>query len=219
MPPAVWTEPTRYGGQALEDLLDAFDIADHLPSVGIDTPIVRQPFHLILWAEKSSAESMMVEFAERFDASVIVGTGETGDGIIYEIAKACVADGRPARLFVVADCDPSGWQMPISIARKLQALRDQQFAELQIDVIRVGLTPTQVKAFNAANPGDELPSSLIKEGESRGGELDGPGRTPTRPRSMLCSPCTPRCWRNCWRRRLAPTSTPGRPGRAPAGRR
>jgi hypothetical protein len=38
---------------------------------------------------------------------------------------------RPLVLFTLADCDPAGRQMPVSIGRKLQALRDPKFPRLR----------------------------------------------------------------------------------------
>jgi hypothetical protein len=69
-------------------------------------------------------------------------------------------DGRPLIVLTVSDCDPSGYQMPVSIARKLQALRDLECPSLDVDVIHVGLTPDQVRQF-------DLPSSPLSERDKR----------------------------------------------------
>ena len=45
------------------------------------------------------------------------------------------------RVFYFADCDPAGWQMPISVARKLQAQKALHFPELEFEVHRVALYP------------------------------------------------------------------------------
>src|ERR1035441_3018483 len=59
-----------------------------------------------------------------------------------------------------ADCDPGGWQMAISVARKLQALRDLEFSDLDFEVRRVALTPDQVREYR-------LPSTPLKATEKR----------------------------------------------------
>ena len=56
----------------------------------------------------------------------------------------------------LSDCDPAGWQMPISIGRKMQALRTLEFPELAVQVRRVALRPAQVRA-------EGLPESPPKE--------------------------------------------------------
>ena len=38
------------------------------------------------------------------------------------MASLTLAEQRPLIVFYFADCDPSGWQMGISVSRKLQAL-------------------------------------------------------------------------------------------------
>jgi hypothetical protein len=59
-----------------------------------------------------------------------------------------------------SDADPAGWQMPISIARKLQAF-ESLFPNLDYEVRRVALTPDQVREYG-------LPSTPLKETERRG---------------------------------------------------
>jgi hypothetical protein len=63
-------------------------------------------------------------------------------------------------MFTLADCDPAGWQMAVSIARKLQALRDLLFPNLRFEVVPVALNPEQVAELG-------LPSTPLKEGEKR----------------------------------------------------
>ena len=69
-------------------------------------------------------------------------------------------DPRPMVVFYVSDCDPSGWQMPISLARKLQALRVIQFPDIQFAMHRIGLLPEQVRMHG-------LPSTPLKDSERR----------------------------------------------------
>jgi hypothetical protein len=59
-----------------------------------------------------------------------------------------------------SDFDPSGHQMPPSVARKLQALRTLRHPDLQIELHRVALTLEQVRALN-------LPSTPLKATEKR----------------------------------------------------
>jgi hypothetical protein len=76
------------------------------------------------------------------------------------MAKDGVEDGRPLVVLTVADFDPAGWQMPISIGRKLQALRDLCFPTLEFKVVPVAMTPEQVREFG-------LPSTPLKKKEKR----------------------------------------------------
>ena len=63
-------------------------------------------------------------------------------------------------VFYVSDFDPSGRQMPISAARKLQAMHDLKLRNLRIEVHHVCLTRDQVIEY-------DLPSTPLKETERR----------------------------------------------------
>ena len=87
------------------------------------------------------------------------------------MAKDGVEDGRPLVVLTVADFDPAGWQMPISIGRKLQALRDLCFPGLQFKVVPVAMTPEQVREFG-------LPSTPLKQKEKRAEQMARRVRAP-----------------------------------------
>jgi hypothetical protein len=121
---------------------------------------VRQAFHFVIFGEKSSLEDAVLPIAGEFEADLYLPTGEISDTLIYQIAKEAAEDGRPLVLFTLSDCDPSGWQMPVSIARKLQAFKDLFFPSMQFEVVPALLTPKQARAEN-------LPESPLKKGEKR----------------------------------------------------
>jgi hypothetical protein len=98
--------------------------------------------------------------AERYEADLYLGAGEISDTLLYRIAKDGAEDGRPMVVITVTDFDPAGWQMPISIGRKLQALRDLLFPDLRFEVVRAALNLDQVREL-------DLPSTPLKEGERR----------------------------------------------------
>ena len=68
----------------------------------------------------------------------------------------------PLVVFTVSDCDPAGYQMPVSIGRKLQAFCDLQFPKLRgrWELVTAALTPDQARA-------EGLPETPLKEGEKR----------------------------------------------------
>jgi hypothetical protein len=76
------------------------------------------------------------------------------------LAARVAQDGRPAVVLYFSDFDPSGGQMPVCFARKLQALRDLLYPTLDIQVHPVVLTVEQVRSF-------QLPSTPLKETEKR----------------------------------------------------
>jgi hypothetical protein len=141
--------------------VDIPDVDDFVPQVGVRDFKGVQPYKLVLFGEKSSLDEVLGPIADDYDADLYLPTGEISDTLLHMMATIAVEDGRPMRVFCFSDCDPAGWQMPISIGRKLQA-----FAELYDDmphfqVHRVGLTPDQVREYG-------LPSTPLKDTEKRG---------------------------------------------------
>ena len=141
-------------------MLELPALSSVLPSVLAIPPRPRQPYRIVLIGEKSSLAAELLPVANRAD-ELVLPTGEASDTLIAEMAARADQDGRPTIVLYFADFDPAGWQMPVSVSRKLQALRDLHHPDLQIDVHRVCLTLDQVRAF-------DLPSSPLKETERRG---------------------------------------------------
>ena len=120
----------------------------------------RQAYRIIFLGEKSSLAPVLRPIAERIGAELILPTGEISSTLVHGIVKRAIADGRPAVILYFADFDPSGHQMSISVARKLQAFRDFQYHNLDVQLHRVALTLDQVREF-------DLPSTPLKESERR----------------------------------------------------
>jgi hypothetical protein len=140
--------------------VDVPDVADLEPQVGIDGFEGHQPYKLVLIGEKSDLVDVLGPAAATHKADLYLPTGEPSDTMLYGMARIGAEDGRPMRVLWFSDCDPSGWQMPISTARKLQAFRTLHFPELEFEVHRVALTPGQVVEYG-------LPSTPLKAKETR----------------------------------------------------
>jgi hypothetical protein len=120
----------------------------------------RQAFHFAIFGEKASLEDVLGPVAKEKQADLYLPTGEISDTLVHRIAKDADDDGRPLVMFTLADCDPAGRQMSVSIGRKLQALRDLLFPNLRFEVVPVALNPDQVAELG-------LPSTPLKETEQR----------------------------------------------------
>jgi hypothetical protein len=136
---------------------DADDIEPMAIAAGFEP---RQAFHFAIFGEKASLEAVLNPVASKMQADLYLPTGEISDTLVHNIAKDADRDGRPLVMFTLADCDPAGRQMPISIGRKLQALRDLLFPNLRFEVVPVALNPDQVAELG-------LPSTPLKETEQR----------------------------------------------------
>jgi hypothetical protein len=152
----VVPQPHLFIGLDVE-IPDANDIEPRAYASGF---VARQRYHFAIFGEKASLEDIVLPIAEEMDADLYLATGEISDTLVYQIAKDANEDGRTLVMFTLADCDPAGWQMPVSIGRKLQAFRDLFFPRLRFELVQVALTPAQVEAEN-------LPSTPLKETEKR----------------------------------------------------
>lgn len=133
---------------------------DLVPEAGLLGFTPRQAYRLALIGEKSSLEPALSQLASEFGADLLLPTGEASDTMLHRLAAVAAEDGRPLVVAYFSDCDPAGWQMPISTARKLQAFKASLFPALEFRVIRAGLTPDQVREF-------DLPSTPLKDSEKR----------------------------------------------------
>ncbi len=72
-------------------------------------------------------------------------------------------DGRPLIVFTFTDFDPTGNNIPATVARRLQAFRDLMHQDLEFEVRPVAMTVEQVRSL-------DLPSTPLKETEARAPE-------------------------------------------------
>jgi len=96
----------------------------------------------------------------KFEAELILPTGELSTTLLHGMVQRAAADGRPTRVFYLSDFDPSGVHMPVEVARKIQALCDLKFQGLDIELHRCALLAHQVKELG-------LPETPMKDTERR----------------------------------------------------
>jgi hypothetical protein len=141
------------------DDLDADDLAVRAGLTGFEP---RQPYRLVFFGEKTSLEDVLGPLAEELGTDLYLCSGQISDTLLHRMMTDAASDGRPLVIFPFSDCDPAGyWDMPTSIGRKLQALCDLLFPDLQFTVVHAALSPDQARSL-------DLPSSPLKEGEKRG---------------------------------------------------
>ena len=161
LPPVVrlWT-PTAPQGWVNRAEIYVPEIDDEISiSPGVQMK-GRQPYHLILLGEKSSLKPALEGIADSYEADLYLPTGEISDSMIYAMAASSETDPRPMVVLYLADCDPSGHQMAISVSRKLQAFKVLEFPDMEFQMHRAALTPNQVREL-------QLPGSPLKATELR----------------------------------------------------
>jgi hypothetical protein len=140
--------------------IDIPDADDIVPKLGVADFVGVQPYKLVMVGEKSSLDGVLGPVANTFGADLYLPTGCLSDTLIYQMAKIGADDGRPMVVLYFSDCDPSGWNMPIEVGRKLEAFRVLHFPDLEYEVHRAALTSEQVREY-------KLPSSPLKPEEKR----------------------------------------------------
>src|SRR6202035_5495756 len=134
-----------------------------MPRFSGGAEIARQPFRICFIGEKSSLEDILLPVAKRVAGELVLPTGDLSNTLLSGIEQRAAADGRPLVILYFSDFDPSGYNMPNSVARKLQALRTMRGHDaLQIQVHATALTYEQVSRL-------DLPSTPLKESEQRAG--------------------------------------------------
>jgi hypothetical protein len=123
-------------------------------------PCLRQPYLIIIVAEKTSVRPIVEPIAERYGAVMMLFKGNASDTYVYQLTKYAAEDGRRAVIFYLSDCDPSGYEMAVTISRKMQAHKHFNFPQLQIHVRPIALTVEQVRSLG-------LPSTPLSDKEKR----------------------------------------------------
>jgi hypothetical protein len=141
--------------------VDELDVSAIAIEAALFNFFVLQPYRLVFFGEKTSLEDVLGPLAEEYGADLYLCGGQISDTLLHRMMKDAADDGRPMVVFTFSDCDPAGyWDMPTSIGRKLQALRDLKFPEVEFTVAHAALSPDQARSL-------DLPSSPLKDGEKR----------------------------------------------------
>jgi hypothetical protein len=157
----IFQPPRPRGYLSAGVYVDVPSVDDMAPAVGVEGFTGTQPYKLVLFGEKSSLADVLGPVALHYEADLYLPTGEISDTLMHQMARIGAEDGRPMVVLCFSDADPAGWQMPLSISRKLQAFKAGLFPDLDFQVYRAALTPAQVGEYG-------LPSTPLKETERRG---------------------------------------------------
>ena len=110
---------------------------------GIDSSglIPAQPYRIAMIGEKTSLRRTLLPLARKYNADLILFSGDGSNTILYDVLRRAAEDGRVLVVLYFSDADPSGWDMVPSVSYKLAAIRDINFPEVEFITHRVGLTP------------------------------------------------------------------------------
>jgi hypothetical protein len=139
------------------ELPDADDLNPQIYVSGFDR---LEPYKLVFFGEKTSLGEVLFPLADAYSADLYLPSGEISDTLLATMARTGAEDGREMVVLVMADCDPAGYQMAVSIGHKLRALREAFHPSLEFRVLTPALTVEQVRELG-------LPSTPLKDTELR----------------------------------------------------
>lgn len=117
-----------------------------------------QPYHLVIVGEKSSLRDVLIPVANRYQADLYLPNGRISLAHLYKMAENADADGRPMVIVYFSDFDPAGHTMPATLERRLRALKEVEWPDIEYQVHPAALTLDQVIELG-------LPDSVMKEGD------------------------------------------------------
>jgi hypothetical protein len=136
-----------------------------LPRMVFKPPLVPQPYHVEIWAEKSTQNDILVPLAERYRLNLLAGAGEASATGCRDLVKRAIKSGRPVRILYVSDFDPGGQSMPVAAARKIEHELYRRGFDLDIQLRPIALTYEQCIE-------NRLPRIPLKETERRGSRFE-----------------------------------------------
>lgn len=179
---AYWKQPGDYGYRDPNPTIELYNSWDddayslpslpELPALPYNLPdrpdfevngysSIQQPYHIEVWAEKTTMNDVLIPLCRRYGVNLITGAGELSITAVVEFMKRVEAADRPARILYISDFDPAGLGMPISVARKIEYFqRNEGYEALDIRLHPCVLTADQVTHYS-------LPRIPVKDSDNR----------------------------------------------------
>jgi hypothetical protein len=127
---------------------------------------LQQPCHVEIWIEKAEGDDVFLPLCRRYGVNLVPGVGDMSITTTYQFCQRVRRAGRPAKILYISDFDPSGYNMPIAVARKLEYfVRNHGFDDLDITLEPAMLTEAQVQEYN-------LPPAPVKDTDARKGDWE-----------------------------------------------
>lgn len=143
----------------------AWDLSFRVPGVhvgGYEYSTSDQPYHIEVWAEKSTMNDVLLPVCQRFGVNLVTSIGFQSITSSVELLQRVSASGKPARVLYISDFDPAGDSMPVAVARQVEYWRATYAPGAEIKLQPIVLTAEQVRGYT-------LPRIPIKESDKRKG--------------------------------------------------
>jgi hypothetical protein len=123
-----------------------FNMPD-LPELYFWEPKIDQRYHVEIWAEKTTQNDILEPIAQRYGINLITGAGELSYTACSRLMRRIEEIGRPTRILYISDFDPSGENMPVSVARKVEYFIRKNELDLDVQVRPIALTKEQCEEY------------------------------------------------------------------------
>jgi hypothetical protein len=141
------------------------------PLIDVDTEVsgyvyeqAMQPYHLEVWAEKTTANDILIPLCEEFGANYISGAGYMSITAVVQLLRDRVEKlKKPVRIFYISDYDKSGENMPRQMSRQTQFWTDVYAADHDIKVEPIVLTAQQARRYPPAPDSNKVELDAMLE--------------------------------------------------------
>jgi hypothetical protein len=137
--------PSISGGYARS--LETSYLPDLEPDIrlrGYDYDDYYQPYHVEVWAEKSTMNDILRPLCRRSSVNLVTGLGYLSITAIVALLRRIEQTGKPARILYVSDLDKAGKNMPRQVARQCEFWLRKYLPDADIRLQPIILTPAQV---------------------------------------------------------------------------
>ncbi len=111
----------------------------------------RQPYHVEVWAEKTTMDDILVPLCERLGTNYISGAGYQSITSMVELLRGRVLRlEKPCRVLYVSDYDAAGQNMPKQMARQMEFWIRRYAADCDVRVEPIVMTADQAAPYPKA---------------------------------------------------------------------
>ncbi len=159
MPPGFGPEPD-WSYEIDTHRLDRIDT--HLgnsiyPPVEVETEVsgyhyeeALQPYHVEVWAEKTTMNDILVPLCESLGANYVSGAGYQSITAMVSLLRRVARLEKPCRVLYVSDYDAAGRNMPKQMARQMEFWIERYASEYDIRIEPIVMTTEQAKDYPPA---------------------------------------------------------------------
>ena len=152
--------PEKLVENKLKGLVDSF-VEEIMLAVPHYENLGYQNYFLVVFCEKSTMNDYIAPVVEQLNSVFQPLVGESSVERVEAIVRRANEVKKPVRIFYISDFDPSGNQMPISVARKAEwFVREKYKLPFEVKLKQIALTYDQVTKYR-------LPGIPTKESDSR----------------------------------------------------